>query len=80
MLYGLQSYFQDLLGHNIERKLTCLQAQGWYNDTAGEMDNVVFLPSETPNATQTYIKGGVDRRHLLNKGIVEFLGEQHLDF
>jgi hypothetical protein len=38
MLYGLQSYIQDLLGHNIERKLTCLQAQGWYNDTAGEMD------------------------------------------
>jgi hypothetical protein len=49
MFYGLQSYIQDLLNYNLESKVTCLQAQGWYNDISGQMDNIIFLKSDDAN-------------------------------
>lgn len=78
MFYGLQSYIQDLLNYNKEYKQTCLQAQGWFDDDAGQMDNVVFIEN-TQDKSQQFNKGLVKRRKLLNAGEVEFMGAPHLD-
>ena len=78
MQYGLQSYIQDLLNYNIEAKNTSLQSQGWYNDTAGEMDNIIFI-RDTTKTNQTFNQGLVNRRLILGNGEVEFLGAPHLD-
>jgi len=81
MFYGLQSYIQDLLNYNLESKLTCLQAQGWYSDTSGQMDNMVFIKSAdtTVASTQKFNVGLVDRRTVLGNGELELMGAPHLD-
>jgi hypothetical protein len=78
MFYGLQSYIQDLLNHNREYKQTCLQAQGWFDDEAGQMNNVTLIKNESIQ-NQEFNRGLVQRRNLLNTGEVEFMGAPHLD-
>jgi len=78
MLYGLQSYIQDLLNHNKEYKQSCLQAQGWFDDDAGQMNNVTVIKNES-STTQEFNKGLLKRRSLLNTGEVEYMGAPHLD-
>jgi len=81
MMYGLQSYIQDLLNFNLEAKNSSLQSQGWYNDTPGEMNNVVFLPDADKEkfAKQTFNQGLIERRIILDRGEVEFMGAPHMD-
>jgi hypothetical protein len=62
MLYGLQSYVQDLMNYSNEAKESSLQAQGWFTDTPGELNNVTFLPETGKEATQKFNKGALSRK------------------
>jgi hypothetical protein len=81
MFYGLQSYIQDLLNYNLESKVTCLQAQGWYNNISGQMDNIIFFKSDDANVAskQKFNTGLVERRTVLGIGELELMGAPHLD-
>ena len=83
VMYGQLAYMRDLLNFSSEKKMSSLQSQGWYDDTPGQMDNIVYLGTGTSGqegVDQKYNNGATARRKVLGTGIIELQGPIHLDF